>query len=219
MLSIWFYSLDVSVRSAPATPFPFVLSLSSISHKIIRSFDTHTLFFLLSLSHTHVRSQGDFFLVNSSDRVLRVFSSSSLEAMRGEEFQDHVNKLQWKKAVFSGSGEFVIAVSQVRLARRTHSSVGIVFVHKEGGKVGKQLDSACVAHDPVFVVGSISTCMHACVRAYLNWVLRMHAYACMRGQEQSAHSIYVWNRVFGQLVKILQGAVRANTQRAALPCA
>ena len=58
------------------------------------------------------------FLVNSADRVIRVFNidqimesedSDEIEAL--QRLQDLVNRTQWKKCTFSGDGEFIVAGS------------------------------------------------------------------------------------------------------------
>mmetsp|Transcript_12889 Transcript_12889/g.21066 ORF Transcript_12889/g.21066 Transcript_12889/m.21066 type:complete len:451 (+) Transcript_12889:28-1380(+) len=76
---------------------------------------------------------GHNLLVNSSDRVIRVFNVDSCELLR--EFQDYVNRMQWKKCCFGGDSDYII-----------------------GGSAQK-----------------------------------------------AEHNIYIWNKTFGQLVKILEG--------------
>ena len=58
------------------------------------------------------------FLVNSADRVIRVFNidqimesedNEDIEAL--QRLQDLVNRTQWKKCTFSGDGEFIVAGS------------------------------------------------------------------------------------------------------------
>ena len=58
------------------------------------------------------------FLVNSADRVIRVFNieeimeagdDDDIEAL--QRLQDLVNRTQWKKCTFSGDGEFIVAGS------------------------------------------------------------------------------------------------------------
>lgn len=74
-------------------------------------------------SNTAVKSiefarRGSCFLVNTSDRVIRVYDSTEILACGkdGEpepiqKLQDLVNKTMWKKCCFSGDGEYVCAGS------------------------------------------------------------------------------------------------------------
>jgi COMPASS component SWD1 len=63
--------------------------------------------------------RGDHFLVNSSDRIIRVFDSDDVLRSRKEKrepeciqrLQDLVNRTQWKKCCFSGDGEYIVAGS------------------------------------------------------------------------------------------------------------
>lgn len=62
--------------------------------------------------------RGSSFLVNSQDRVIRVFNRESVLAYKeGKEpeatqkLQDLVNRTLWKKCAFSGDGEFIVAGS------------------------------------------------------------------------------------------------------------
>jgi len=62
--------------------------------------------------------RGSSFLVNSQDRVIRVFNRDKvLSCTEGQEpeptqkLQDLVNRTLWKKCVFSGDGEFIVAGS------------------------------------------------------------------------------------------------------------
>lgn len=107
-----------------------VLVFDTSSKQIVRKHQLPTKMAVKSLAFS---KKGDFLVINSHDRVLRCYDSASMDLKR--EFSDVVNKVQWKKSVFSANDEYVVAVSQ----------------------------------------------------------------------EQSAHSIYIWNRAFGQLIKILQG--------------
>jgi len=75
---------------------------------------------------------GSLFLLNCADRVIRVYDAQKYCVLK--EFQDVVNRMQWKKCCFSGNGDYVIGASA----------------------------------------------------------------------EKDVHSIYIWNRAFGQLVKIFQ---------------
>lgn len=74
-------------------------------------------------SNTAVKSiefarRGSCFLINTSDRVIRVYDSTEILAcgVDGEpepiqKLQDLVNKTMWKKCCFSGDGEYVCAGS------------------------------------------------------------------------------------------------------------
>lgn len=75
---------------------------------------------------------GKDFLLNSADRTLRAYD---VDTLQHREFQDAVNKIQWKQCCFSCDGDFII-----------------------GGSAQK-----------------------------------------------AEHNIYIWNRAFGRLVKILEG--------------
>jgi len=62
--------------------------------------------------------RGSSFLVNSQDRVIRVFDRDDVIAYKGgkepeatQKLQDLVNKTLWKKCAFSGDGEFIVAGS------------------------------------------------------------------------------------------------------------
>lgn len=62
--------------------------------------------------------RGSHFLVNSADRVIRVFDLESIMEARKEDdmeplqkLQDLVNRTQWRKCTFSGDGEFIVAGS------------------------------------------------------------------------------------------------------------
>jgi COMPASS component SWD1 len=53
--------------------------------------------------------RGDYFLVNSADRSIRVFDAKTSSQVH--EFQDPVNKTQWKTCFFSPDGEHIIGAS------------------------------------------------------------------------------------------------------------
>ncbi|XP_075224738.1 retinoblastoma binding protein 5 [Lycorma delicatula] len=62
--------------------------------------------------------RGDWFLVNTADRVIRVYNSQEVlncgkdgEPEPIQKLQDLVNKTMWKKCCFSGDGEYVCAGS------------------------------------------------------------------------------------------------------------
>lgn len=88
--------------------------------------DTKTLTVLTSFktgSATPIKSiefarRGSNFLVNSADRVIRVYDmdqvtssddADDIEAL--QKLQDLVNRTQWKKCTFSGDGDFIVAGS------------------------------------------------------------------------------------------------------------
>ncbi|KAG5891689.1 hypothetical protein JTB14_021159 [Gonioctena quinquepunctata] len=92
--------------------------------------DSHTLevkasfrIMLGSSSATAVRSiefarRGDCFLINTADRVIRVYDSKEVltygkdgEPEPIQKLQDLVNKTMWKKCCFSGDGEYICAGS------------------------------------------------------------------------------------------------------------
>jgi COMPASS component SWD1 len=50
-----------------------------------------------------------YFLVNSTDKVIRLFTTSDYSLIH--EMSDVVNKIQWKKCLFSGDGEHIIGGS------------------------------------------------------------------------------------------------------------
>lgn len=63
--------------------------------------------------------KGSNFLVNSSDRIIRVYDGDLVKSSNGEpqpvepvqKLQDLVNRTQWKKCCFSGDAEFICAGS------------------------------------------------------------------------------------------------------------
>lgn len=63
--------------------------------------------------------KGSNFLVNSADRIIRVYDGDLVKATNGEpqqvepvqKLQDLVNRTQWKKCCFSGDAEFICAGS------------------------------------------------------------------------------------------------------------
>ena len=82
--------------------------LQSMVHVMVRNFN-------FVIFNFHLSSN---FLVNSADRVIRVFNideilkaddDDDIEAL--QRLQDLVNRTQWKKCTFSGDGEFIVAGS------------------------------------------------------------------------------------------------------------
>ncbi|XP_046854520.1 retinoblastoma-binding protein 5-like isoform X3 [Xenia sp. Carnegie-2017] len=63
--------------------------------------------------------RGSAFLINSSDRIIRVFDGQIILACKGQntepepiqKLQDLVNRTLWKKCCFSGDGEYIVAGS------------------------------------------------------------------------------------------------------------
>ncbi|XP_078323777.1 retinoblastoma-binding protein 5 homolog isoform X1 [Crassostrea virginica] len=107
--------------------------------------------------------RGECFLVNSADRIIRVYESGEVLACGkdGEpepiqKLQDLVNKLLWKKCCFSGDGEFIVAGSA-----RQHSlyiwekSVGNLVKILHGTKGELLLD--VVWHPVRPIIASISS--------------------------------------------------------------
>ncbi|XP_060520098.1 retinoblastoma-binding protein 5 homolog [Cylas formicarius] len=96
-----------------------VLVLDSKSLEIKASFRI----MLGTSSATAVKSiefarRGDCFLINTADRVIRVYNSKEVLACGKEgepepiqKLQDLVNKTMWKKCCFSGDGEYICAGS------------------------------------------------------------------------------------------------------------
>lgn len=96
-----------------------ILVLNSITHEVAASFKI----IVGTSSVTAVKSiefarRGDAFLVNTSDRVIRVYDSKEVLSCKkdGEpepvqKLQDLVNKTTWKKCCFSGDGEYICAGS------------------------------------------------------------------------------------------------------------
>jgi COMPASS component SWD1 len=80
--------------------------------------------------------QGKYFLVNSTDRIIRLFDVESLAPIR--EFQDIVNKMQWKKCCFSVNGEYIIGGSAQKSSHNIYiwNSHGHLVKCLEGPKEG-----------------------------------------------------------------------------------
>lgn len=96
-----------------------ILVLETESLKIVASFKIT----VGTSSATAVKSiefarRGDSFLVNTADRVIRVYDSKEVLACKRDgdpepiqKLQDLVNKTTWKKCCFSGDGEYICAGS------------------------------------------------------------------------------------------------------------
>lgn len=96
-----------------------ILVMETDSLKIIASFKI----IIGTSSATAVKSiefarRGDSFLVNTADRVIRVYDSKDVLACKKDgdpepiqKLQDLVNKTTWKKCCFSGDGEYICAGS------------------------------------------------------------------------------------------------------------
>ncbi|VEN33754.1 unnamed protein product [Callosobruchus maculatus] len=121
-----------------------------------------------SSSATAVRSiefarRGDCFLINTADRVIRVYDSKEVltygkdgEAEPIQKLQDLVNKTMWKKCCFSGDGEYICAGSTRQHALYIwEKSIGNLVKILHGTKGELLLD---VAWHPVRpIIASISS--------------------------------------------------------------
>lgn len=104
-----------------------------------------------------------FFLVNTADRVIRVYDSKEVLACGkdGEpepiqKLQDNVNKTMWKKCCFSGDGEYVCAGSARQHALYVwEKSVGSLVKILHGTKGELLLD--VVWHPVRPIIASISS--------------------------------------------------------------
>lgn len=139
-----------------------VLAVSTTSLQIVASFrisGSST----TSLKTMEYSRRGDHLLLNSLDRVIRVFDAKKILAAGvngsvepSQKLQDQVNRTMWKKCCFSGDGEYVCAGSA-----RQHElyiwerSVGTLVKILQGTKGELLLD---VAWHPVRpIVASISS--------------------------------------------------------------
>lgn len=96
-----------------------ILVIETDSLKVVASFKIT----VGTSSATAVKSiefarRGDSFLVNTADRVIRVYDSKEVLACKKDgdpepiqKLQDLVNKTTWKKCCFSGDGEYICAGS------------------------------------------------------------------------------------------------------------
>lgn len=96
-----------------------ILVMETDTFKIVASFKIT----VGTSSATAVKSiefarRGDSFLVNTADRVIRVYDSKEVLACKKEgdpepiqKLQDLVNKTTWKKCCFSGDGELLIVLN------------------------------------------------------------------------------------------------------------
>ncbi|KAH0821657.1 hypothetical protein GEV33_000618 [Tenebrio molitor] len=107
--------------------------------------------------------RGDWFLINTADRVIRVYDSKEVLACGkdGEpepiqKLQDLVNKTMWKKCCFSGDGEYICAGSARQHALYIwEKSIGNLVKILHGTKGELLLD---VAWHPVRpIIASISS--------------------------------------------------------------
>lgn len=141
-----------------------ILVLNSKSLEIIASFKI----IVGTSSATAVKSiefarRGDAFLINTSDRVIRVYDSSEVIACGrdGEpepiqKLQDLVNKTTWKKCCFSGDGEYICAGSARQHALYVwEKSVGNLVKILHGTKGELLLD--VVWHPVRPIIASISS--------------------------------------------------------------
>ena len=86
--------------------------------KIVASFRVTTGTINVAIKQIEFARKGSSFLVNTADRVIRVYDGKEVVmcGMNGEpepiqKLQDLVNKTAWKKCCFSGDGEFICAGS------------------------------------------------------------------------------------------------------------
>jgi len=79
---------------------------------------------------------GKHFIVNSTDRFIRLFDAETYTQIR--EFQDMINKMQWKKCCFSASGEYIIGGSAQKSSHNINiwSRSGGIIKTLEGPKEG-----------------------------------------------------------------------------------
>ncbi|XP_017784901.1 PREDICTED: retinoblastoma-binding protein 5 homolog [Nicrophorus vespilloides] len=107
--------------------------------------------------------RGDWFLVNTADRVIRVYDSKEVmtcgidgEPEPIQKLQDLVNKTMWKKCCFSGDGEYICAGSARQHALYIwEKSIGNLVKILHGTKGELLLD---VAWHPVRpIIASISS--------------------------------------------------------------
>ncbi|XP_044728845.1 retinoblastoma-binding protein 5 homolog [Chrysoperla carnea] len=107
--------------------------------------------------------RGEFFLVNTADRVIRVYDSKEVIACGkdGEpepiqKLQDLVNKTMWKKCCFSGDGEYICAGSARQHALYVwEKSIGSLVKILHGTKGELLLD--VVWHPVRPIIASISS--------------------------------------------------------------
>ncbi|EDV19471.1 uncharacterized protein TRIADDRAFT_33540, partial [Trichoplax adhaerens] len=97
-----------------------IMVIEAETRKIIVSFRITTGTSSTSVKSIEFSPTGSVFLVNSSDRVIRVYDSEivlSAADYEGREpesiqkLQDLVNRTQWKKCCFSGDGNYIVAGS------------------------------------------------------------------------------------------------------------
>eukprot|EP01111_Echinosteliopsis_oligospora_P014574 TRINITY_DN5513_c0_g1_i1.p1 TRINITY_DN5513_c0_g1~~TRINITY_DN5513_c0_g1_i1.p1 ORF type:complete len:406 (+),score=79.03 TRINITY_DN5513_c0_g1_i1:58-1275(+) len=77
-----------------------------------------------------------FFVVNSTDRIIRLFDAKTHVLIR--EFQDLVNRMQWKKCCFSSNSEYIIGGSAQKSSHNIYiwSQAGGIVKNLEGPKEG-----------------------------------------------------------------------------------
>jgi COMPASS component SWD1 len=76
---------------------------------------------------------GKQFLVNSTDRIIRLYEGEDSKTI-AREFQDPVNKVQWKKCCFSCDDDYIIAGSAQK------SQHNIYIWNRESGQLIKTLE-------------------------------------------------------------------------------
>ncbi|KAF2077311.1 hypothetical protein CYY_001377 [Polysphondylium violaceum] len=70
-------------------------------------------------------------LINSSDKIIRLYSLDTFQQIR--EYQDSVNRVQWKKCCFSTNNEYVVCGMQ-------HKSIHSIFIWSTSGVLVKDLE-------------------------------------------------------------------------------
>eukprot|EP01132_Coremiostelium_polycephalum_P007519 gene7519-9240_t len=79
---------------------------------------------------------GKLLLVNSADKIIRLYSLETFLPL--QDYQDNVNKIQWKKCCFSNNSEYVIGGMQHKTVQNivVWSVVGGIVKDLEGPKEG-----------------------------------------------------------------------------------
>jgi len=86
-----------------------------------------------AIKSIHFSRSGKQFLVNSADRIIRVFEGEDSKTA-SREFQDPINKMQWKKCCFSCDSDFVLGGSALK------SQHHIYIWNREEGQLIKTLE-------------------------------------------------------------------------------
>lgn len=129
-------------------------------------------------SNTAVKSiefarRGSFFLVNTADRIIRIYDSTEIlacgkdgEPEPTQKLQDLVNKTTWKKCCFSGDGEYVCAGSARQHALYIwEKSIGNIVKILSGTK-GEMLLDVVVSYYRAFNSNFFQISMNQKFKAY-----------------------------------------------------